>query len=243
MFIDIVFATQLLKSIENEEPSTTINTDMNDDCNNYDPNDNFIGEETLNETGETQIQLIETQENEASLYRWSPPCVLLLLETYRSMEGTLKSGKLPQKKVWESIAQKLIEKGYHVTGGQCSSKLRSLKKTYKSIKDYNNKSGNDKRSWQFFEIMEEIFAKKAWCNPVAVASSSGLSSKQLESNNSMEESDGGCSSKSNKNTITYLLGKRLKQREEHEQFKMKRHEERMEMDKKLLQVLEKLADK
>ncbi|XP_030757313.1 uncharacterized protein LOC115883137 [Sitophilus oryzae] len=140
---DIVFATQLLKSIENEEPSTTINTDMNDDCNNYDPNDNFIGEETLNETGETQIQLIETQENEASLYRWSPPCVLLLLETYRSMEGTLKSGKLPQKK-------------------------------------YGNNGGN--------------LCQKAWCNPVAVASSSGLSSKQLESNNSMEESDGGCSS-------------------------------------------------
>lgn len=41
--------------------------------------------------------------------------------------------------------------------------------------------------------MEEIFAKKAWCDPVAVASSTGLSSKQLETNESMGESDSGCS--------------------------------------------------
>lgn len=41
--------------------------------------------------------------------------------------------------------------------------------------------------------MEEIFAKKAWCDPVAVASSTGLSKKQSESNDSMEGTDSGCS--------------------------------------------------
>lgn len=42
--------------------------------------------------------------------------------------------------------------------------------------------------------MDEIFARKAWCNPVAVASSTGLSSKQADSNDSVGESDSGCSS-------------------------------------------------
>lgn len=87
-----------------------------------------------------------------SLYRWSPPCVLLLLETFRSMEETLNSGKLSQKKVWAKIAKDLTQNGYNVTGPQCSSKLRSLKKTYRSIKDHNNKSGNDRRSWPFLEV-------------------------------------------------------------------------------------------
>lgn len=41
--------------------------------------------------------------------------------------------------------------------------------------------------------MEEIFSKKAWCDPVAVASSTGLSRKQLENNDSMGGSDSGCS--------------------------------------------------
>lgn len=41
--------------------------------------------------------------------------------------------------------------------------------------------------------MEEIFAKKAWCDPVAVASSTGLSKKQSETNDSIGGSDSGCS--------------------------------------------------
>lgn len=41
--------------------------------------------------------------------------------------------------------------------------------------------------------MDEIFGKKAWCNPVAVASSTGLSLKEAESNDSTAGSDSGCS--------------------------------------------------
>ncbi|XP_074114192.1 uncharacterized protein LOC141537233 isoform X1 [Cotesia typhae] len=181
------------------------------------------------------------------------------------MENDFNSGKISQKKVWEKVAKELKVKGHDVTGPQCSSKLRSLKKSYKSIKDHNSKSGNDRRTWQFFDIMEEIFSQKAWCDLVAIASSTGLSNKQLESNDSMGGSDSGCSisklipsesfvslkyckkwnfiSESNKTPIATLLGKRLKQKEEHEQQKNKRHKERMEMDEKFLNVLEKLANK
>lgn len=88
----------------------------------------------------------------ASLYRWSTPCVLLLLESYRAMEKDFNSGKISQKKVWEKVAKELKVKGHDVTGPQCSSKLRSLKKSYKSIKDHNGKSGNDRRTWQFFDV-------------------------------------------------------------------------------------------
>lgn len=87
-----------------------------------------------------------------SLYRWSTPCVLLLLESYRAMEKDFNSGKISQKKVWEKVAQELKIKGHDVTGPQCSSKLRSLKKSYKSIKDHNSKSGNDRRTRQFFDV-------------------------------------------------------------------------------------------
>lgn len=67
-------------------------------------------------------------------------------------EEKFNRGKQPQKKIWEAIAEKLKEEGYNVTGPQCASKMRSLKKTYKSIKDHNSQSGNDKRSWPFFEV-------------------------------------------------------------------------------------------
>ncbi|KMQ90833.1 trihelix transcription factor gtl1-like protein [Lasius niger] len=41
-------------------------------------------------------------------------------------------------------------------------------------------NGNNRKSWPFFKIMDDIFAKKAWCSPVAIASSSGLSIKHTD---------------------------------------------------------------
>lgn len=61
-------------------------------------------------------------------------------------------GKISHKKCWEQIVKIMKDKGYNITGPQCSSKLRSLKKTYKSIKDHNAKSGNERRIWQHYEV-------------------------------------------------------------------------------------------
>lgn len=45
--------------------------------------------------------------------------------------------------------------------------------------------------------MDEIFSDKAWCSPVAVASSTGISKKQQETDGTTSEqdvaSDSGCS--------------------------------------------------
>lgn len=68
------------------------------------------------------------------------------------MQEKFQDGKQSHKKCWEVISKKLNTEGYNVSGNQCSSKLRSLKKTYKSIKDHNAKSGNDKRTWPYFDV-------------------------------------------------------------------------------------------
>lgn len=75
------------------------------------------------------------------------------------MEPNFTSGKMSQKKCWELVAKSLKDKGYNVSGSQCASKLRSLKKTYKSIKDHNAKSGHDRRTWQHFEVWNNVNKK------------------------------------------------------------------------------------
>lgn len=91
-----------------------------------------------------------------SLYRWSTAAVLLLLDTYKMFEEKFSSGKYSHKKIWEEISAVLAEKGYMITGPQCAAKLRSLKKSYKSVKDHNNRSGSDRRTWQFYEVQENL---------------------------------------------------------------------------------------
>lgn len=68
------------------------------------------------------------------------------------MEDKFTNGKISHKKCWELVAKSLQSQGYEITGSQCASKFRSLKKTYKSIKDHNAKSGNDRRNWKHFEV-------------------------------------------------------------------------------------------
>ncbi|XP_048512465.1 uncharacterized protein LOC125501302 [Athalia rosae] len=97
---DIVFATELLRRAVNQDsqPSTSTDADcMSYDLNSDDINASFIDEEALDTEATVDVNS-ETQESEVSLYRWSPPCVLLLLETYRSMEETFIVAKSPKKK-------------------------------------------------------------------------------------------------------------------------------------------------
>ncbi|XP_032686336.1 uncharacterized protein LOC116851227 [Odontomachus brunneus] len=172
------------------------------------------------------------------------------------MEAKFNNGKISHKKCWELVAHVLKDKGYNLTSSQCASKLRSLKKTYKSIKDHNATSGNNRRTWQHFEIMEDIFAKKVWCNPIALASSTGLSVKNTSINSTELSSKMSCSNldsfdnsenKENKllqknitttrKSAMSLFQERLQQKEEHEVKRQKRHDERMEMGKKLIETL------
>lgn len=91
-----------------------------------------------------------------SMYRWSTAAVLLLLDTYKIFQDKFSSGKYSHKKIWDEISAILVEKGRTTTGLQCAAKLRSLKKSYKSMKDHNNVSGNDRRTWQFYEVQEKL---------------------------------------------------------------------------------------
>lgn len=81
-------------------------------------------------------------------------------------------GKISQKRVWESISGVLCSHGYDVTGPQCQSKFNGMKRTFKSIKDHNSKSGNNPRSWPYTEVMESLLGEKPFMNPIALASSS-----------------------------------------------------------------------
>ncbi|KYN10149.1 hypothetical protein ALC57_17725 [Trachymyrmex cornetzi] len=72
------------------------------------------------------------------------------------MEQKFNDGKVSHKKCWEMVSKSLKDHAHSITGPQCAYKLRSLKKTYKSIKNHNNKSGNNRRTWHHFEVLKTI---------------------------------------------------------------------------------------
>jgi len=69
------------------------------------------------------------------------------------------SGTKRHSKIWDSIASDMnkVDSEIAVTGKQCQSKMNGMKKMYRKIIDHNSISGNDRKSWQYFEVYYIIF--------------------------------------------------------------------------------------
>jgi len=74
------------------------------------------------------------------------------LDLYQEYEPSLNSGKCSQKNIYEKISEKLAEKDISFSPKQCMTKLTTMKRMYKKIKDHNSKSGNNRQSWQYYEV-------------------------------------------------------------------------------------------
>ena len=76
--------------------------------------------------------------------------------------------------VWESIARELnsLLKGQGLTSirtaAQCKAKIKNLEDEYKRVKDHNNKSGNDRETFTYYEELNEILGCRAKITPKTV---------------------------------------------------------------------------
>lgn len=85
---------------------------------------------------------------------WPPKAVYLLLEKYEERMNEFSSGIKRHSKIWENIANNMnkVDSNITISGPQCQSKMNGMKKMYRKIIDHNNISGNDRKSWQYFEV-------------------------------------------------------------------------------------------
>ncbi|EFN82458.1 hypothetical protein EAI_07957, partial [Harpegnathos saltator] len=82
---------------------------------------------------------------------WSRNGTLLFLDVYQEYAPNIDRGKCSQKHAFQEISKKLAEKNYLFSSKQCMTKLTSMKRIYKKIKDHNSKFGNDRQTWQYYE--------------------------------------------------------------------------------------------
>lgn len=95
---------------------------------------------------------------ERSISLWAQNDTHLLITIYKEKEDDLKNGRFRQEQFWEIIAKEInrVNPKIKKTAIQCSNKMSCLKRTYKNIKDHNNKSGNDRKTWSFYEVFKKM---------------------------------------------------------------------------------------
>lgn len=123
-------------------------------------------EEALPEASEPP-SIPRTDELESQ--KWCRQQTVLLIRLVESNYSKFNDGL--KKTVWARIATELSSMTSKTfTAEQCDIKWKSLKRTYKSIKDHNKKTGNDRRKWEFFYALDKFLGKKPEVTPVAVCS-------------------------------------------------------------------------
>lgn len=105
---------------------------------------------------------------------WTPANTLFLISVVKEYDEEFSNGI--KKMVWPKVATKCAKKfNKNITAQMCETKWKTLKRTYKTIVLHNDTSGQRRRHWEYYNVMNEILAKKPEITPTATCSGiSGL---------------------------------------------------------------------
>lgn len=208
--------------------------------------------EEENEKENSSVAILQSNNEFHSLsdnviFKWPHEAILLLIEEYNIRKDDFNSGKTSQKKIWDAISKKLVEKGFNVNGPQCMSKFAGLKRTYKATKDHNTKSGNNTKSWVYYDVMNELLGRKPFIEPVATVSSTGLTSKRIRSSSSESSDLSNTEPKpkriNNQVRNTNILLEMQKAKQVSEDNREKRHQKKMKQRNEAIAVMKQITSK
>lgn len=78
-----------------------------------------------------------------------------------------------KKNVFKKIAEQFTKiSGHAFTGKHCMRKQGKITSKQKRIEDHNNKSGNDKKTWKFYNELSSCRAKNPTVSPTCMLESS-----------------------------------------------------------------------
>ena len=201
---------------------------------------------------------LSSSSGSAKRKSWSRAEVLALLSSYTERRQEFSNPKTRNKDVWQIISEDMEWKGFTgISGKDCETKFKNLKRAYVNTVDHNNTTGNDRKVCAYYDELHNLFHKDATIAPVVLCSNRrGQTYKQPVSDSTTDaeemHSDEEIPKKKKKvqtprGELVSLFREFTKSREESEKQKMSKleemHTEKMNVMGRFLQVFEKYAEK
>lgn len=143
-------------------------------------------------------------------------------------------------KAWQTVAEKMIEKGHMVDKTQVANKWKYSVNTYNAAKEMNGKSGNSPATCPFYEELDRILAPQPNITPVALSGNRllGSSAGQTEITENTKRS-----AKKRKGDEPDWVSTLREEAREREEARKKRHEDSMALKQNMLVSYENLMKK
>lgn len=120
---------------------------------------------------------------------WSRDATELLISLYEDYEQELEDPRKKKKDTWKKITAALNEAGYKYVQNKVEGKWRSLLASHKDLSLNKKKTGQKRKTFQYFEKIDNIISKRHDINPPFTSGSSlqnqkeaKFSTKQLDKN-------------------------------------------------------------
>ncbi|KAK4871595.1 hypothetical protein RN001_015719 [Aquatica leii] len=177
----------------------------------------------------------DQDQNSKTNYAWKYNQVVELIKSMSSHMDDLNHPK-KRKQVFEHVANDLLSLQFEVTSVMVQNKWNSLLKSYRKVKDNQNRTGRGPSRFNFFELMDEVLGSK----PTNSCSHSNNSSTPESSNQS------SCSTPTPESSDQNFVKKAPKQQKLKRDYrdykreelvnKQKRHEQKLALEREKIQL-------
>ncbi|XP_063923782.1 uncharacterized protein LOC135137931 [Zophobas morio] len=183
-----------------------------------------------------------------TIYIWNDASTKLFITLYEQHKICFDSKKCTNRSVWGQIAAEMQSHSYHVTIEQVENKWKNLKKQYKKIVDHNNSSGRDRADWPYFSAMDKLFGQRPEIKPPVLLGT-------MPTDKNVQDMPGTSETVQEKQPNNYKIRRNKRQRPcqqtsdeptwlvDYKEQAERRHNEKMAIQAKLLEAVEKLSDK
>ncbi|XP_061162747.1 uncharacterized protein LOC133171968 [Saccostrea echinata] len=171
--------------------------------------------------------------------KWSTEAVLLLIDLRTESSSLFSSNTTTQKQAWRKISEEMCSKGHSFSGDECDRKYRSLKMRYKIIKERNNKTGNSRQCWKYFDAMDKVLHGDPAVQPVAAASS--LSVLGTQKSVPLKPTPSSPKKRKSEKESGWVTDYRMELKKMHQE-RMELDRQRLNLEERRVQALEHLAE-
>lgn len=140
-------------------------------------------------SGDIEDTSASTSTSTSTSMSWSREATDHLIGLYEEHEEKMEDPRRKKKDVWKIITKGINIAGFKFSQNQVEGKWRSLIASHKALRDNKTKTGQKRKTFQYYERISDILSKRYDINPSFLSGTDVCTSQELKPDTESSTSD------------------------------------------------------